>query len=299
MSGRFMLCGVGVVVAALVLAVGQAAPAADPPWEVYVLTGQSNMLGTTGSGDATPAPGPSPADERIACFWSNATSTNTAFPPKLYGDSGAAITTLRVQQGDGKANETFWGPEFGFARTLAARGRKNLLLIKACRGGGSNSLWDRAAFDRDPNAGHMWGHLRDTVRTALTEAGRDGRPFQVSGLLYLQGESNTADDAARSGERLAALAGNLREVGAEIRPGACRGMRTIVAEIAAAGGTKPRIATVAGHRRLADANPSVTFVPTADLPLKADGIHFGGDAKLEIGRRMAAAVLQPERPAGR
>ena len=173
------------------------------------------------------------------------------------------------------------------------------MLIKACRGGGSNSLWDRATFDRDPNAGHMWGHLRDTVRTALAEAGRDGRAFQVRGLLYLQGESNTADDAARSGERLAALAANLREVVEEIRPGGCRGMRTIVAEIAAAAGTKPRIATVAGHRRLADADPSVTFVPTADLPLKADGIHFGGDAKLEIGRRMAAAVLQPERPAGR
>lgn len=278
---------------------GRVAEAADPPWEVYVLTGQSNMLGTTGSGDPLPAPAAAAADERVAMAWSNVASTNTRFPPVLYGGSDGPIATLRVQQGDGKANQTFWGPEFGLARGLAAAGRKNLLLIKACRGGGSNSLWDKDTFDREPDQGHMWGHLRDTVRAALAEAGRDGRAFQVRGLLYLQGESNTADDAARSGERLASLAGNVRAVVEEIRPGSARGMRTIVAEIAASRATKARIATVAGHQRLAATDPTVAFVPTADLPLKSDGIHFGGEAKLEIGRRLAAALQQPQRGPGR
>lgn len=299
MSRRRTIAWSGVVraIAAVLLGSG-AGVAAEPPFDVYVLTGQSNMLGTTGSGDATPTPGDAEDDGRVAFFWSNAMSTTAVFPPKLYGDSGGGLTSLQVQQGDGKANETFWGPEFGFARAVVGRGQTHLLLIKACRGGGSNALWDAATFGRDPNAGHMWGHLRDTVRQPLTAATRDGRRFQVRGLLYLQGESNTADDAARSGERLATLAGNVRRLVEEIQPGAGRGMRTIVAEIAASRATTARMATVAGHRRLADGDASVTFVPTSDLPLKSDGIHFGGDARLEIGRRLAAAALGPDPPPG-
>jgi hypothetical protein len=144
----------------------------------------------------------------------------------------------------------------------------------------------------------MWGHLRDTVRQALTAATRDGRRFQLRGLLSLQGESNTAADAARSGERLATLAENVRRLVEDIQPGSSRGMRTIVAEIAAGRATTARIATVADDRRLADKDASVTFVPTSDLPLKSDGIHFGGDARLEIGRRLAAAALDRDPPPG-
>lgn len=163
-------CRSGVTAVAAVvqlLAAIAAMPARAVEYDVYILTGQSNALGTTAAGDSQPAPGVHEADRQTAFWWSNVSSTNRAYPPALHGDSGGRISTLQPQQGDGGANPTFWGPEFGFARRLFDRGARQTLIIKACRGGGSNSLWDKAAFETTADSGHMWGHLRDTVTAAL------------------------------------------------------------------------------------------------------------------------------------
>lgn len=269
-----------------------AASTAAVEYDVYILTGQSNALGTTAAGDSQPAPGTHEADRQTAFWWSNVSSTNRAYPPALHGDSGGRISTLQPQQGDGGANPTFWGPEFGFARRLFDRGARQTLIIKACRGGGSNSLWDKAAFETTADSGHMWGHLRDTVTAALAAVtATPGDSFRIRGFLYLQGESNTAADAAAADRRLGELVASLTAHVEAAHPGTTAGMTVVVGEIAASRSTAARVATTQAHRRLAEASEAVTFVPTADLPLKRDGIHFGGEAKLEIGRRMAEALL--------
>lgn len=109
-------------------------------------------------------------------------------------------------------------------------------------------------------------------------------------MLYLQGESNTAADAAAADQRLGELVASLTAHVEAAHPGTTAGMTVVVGEIAASRSTAARVATTQAHRRLAEASEAVTFVPTADLPLKRDGIHFGGEAKLEIGRRMAEAL---------
>lgn len=265
--------------------------------QVYILTGQSNSLGTTAAGDPLGLPGADAADGDTTFFWSNVTSTNTLYPPARFGDSGGGLTTLRIQQGDSGVNPSFWGPEFGFARTLAALGESDVLVIKASRGGGSNSLWDKNTFMASPDAGHMWGHLRDTVDAAIA-AVPAGDTFRIRGLLYLQGESNTAADAAVAGDRLAALAANLAAHIEAAYPGATAGMKTVSGEIAASRGTASRIATTAAQETLAAGNDAFAFVATRDLALKSDGIHFGGPAKLEIGRRMASAMAGRQITAG-
>jgi len=279
----------------VLLALSAAATAAEV--DLYVLTGQSNMLGTTAAGDPQPAPGADAGDAAARVWWSNVSPANDGWPPRLLGDSGGRFVPLAVQQGDGGRNETFWGPEFGFARELAARGRGPAVIVKACRGGGGNSLWDKATFERDPAAGHMWGHLRDTIDAAVTALGADpDATVRVRGLCYLQGESNSAAEAAAAGERLAALVKNLSAHVDTRHPGATRGMRVAVAEIAASRANPRRVQTTAAQQAFCKAFANAVFVPTADLPLKADGIHFGGTEKLEIGRRLAAAIAGPERP---
>ena len=283
------------VTLALVVATVAAPAVSAVEYDVYILTGQSNSLGTTGSGDARPAPGADPADGQTGFFWSNVTSTNTAYPPVLLGDSGGAITTLQPQQGDGGENPTFWGPEFGFSRTLFDRGARSTLIIKASRGGGSNSLWDKSAFETSDDAGHMWGQVRDTVDAALAAVrATPGDTFRIRGLLYLQGESNTAADAVVAGERLSALATNLVAHIETSHPGTTAGMKIVIGEIAASGATAARITTTTAQRTLAAGSDAYAFVPTGDLALKSDGIHFGGAAKLEIGRRMASAMAGTE-----
>ncbi len=271
----------------------QAPTAAGDAVNVYVLTGQSNMLGTTGADDHLREPGRHPADAATRIVWANVSPANHDWPPRLLGDSGGRLAPLAVQQGDGERNSTFWGPEFGLARQLAARGRRGVVIVKACRGGGSNSLWDKAVFDRDPAAGHMWGHLRDTLDTALDALTDEAGTVHVRGFCYLQGESDTDADAKVADERLAALVTNVTAHMEERLPGATSGMRVAVAEIAACGANARRKVTTAAQRAFCGRSPDAAFVPTADLKLKGDGIHFGGAAKLEIGRRLASALDEP------
>jgi hypothetical protein len=278
-----------------------AVPAPTGAIQVYILTGQSNSLGTTnleGSAPATYGPGAHAADASTALVWSNVRSTNTIYPPLLYGDSGGAALPLQMQQGDGGANPSFWGPEFGLARALhdAGPGEGPVLVIKASRSGGGNTLWHRPSFDTNPNFGHMWGHLRDTVDSALSILASGPAPFRVRGLLYLQGESNNSSEAAVADVRIAQLASELEGHIEGNYPGVATGLSVVIGEIAASNSSSNRELTTARQMELAAASPGIGFVRTADLPLKADNIHFGRQAKLTIGQRFAEALLGTSKP---
>lgn len=279
--------------AALLVVVGLTAPipsARAATHDVYILTGQSNSLGTTSSSDAVPMPGANPADAQTAFFWSNVDAANSVYPAALYGDSSGAFTTLQVQQGDGGANPSFWGPEFGFARKMAASNGANIMVIKASRGGGGNELWDRAVFEADNASGHMWGHLRDTVDAALGQIPA-GDLFEVKGFLHQQGESNSAGQAAVADAKLQDLIDNLKTHINTKYSDAAAGMYSVVGEVAASQSSSSRVTTTTLQEALGDSSSQIGFVRTRDLPLKSDGIHFGGSQKLEVGRRLADAFL--------
>src|ERR1022692_948672 len=158
MFGRLLLNG-------LVVFLTATQAVASAPMDVYILTGQSNSLGTTTLEGSSYFPTTLPEDAKIPFFWANAYGFG-GYPLQLYGMSGNKILTLRMQQGDG-SNPSFWGPEYGFGRTLYEAGRTNFLIIKASNGGGGNTLWDKATFDTNHAAGPMWGHVSNTVNTAL------------------------------------------------------------------------------------------------------------------------------------
>jgi len=278
--------------AACLLAAGAVGVASAEEYSVYILTGQSNSLGTTALEGGDPAvynPGSSDAYDDTAFFWSNVNASNTVYPPAIYGDSGGAITTLQVQQGLG-SNPTFWGPEFGFAQTLADLGHENVLIIKASRGGGGNGFWDEATFEVNNNAGHMWGHVTDTVDAALAQLIGQGHTFSVNGLMYVQGESNNGAQAAIADDRLNDFTNNLQAHINGTYAGAADGMHLVAGEIAASQSNGSRQTTTTLQQQLAAANDGFAFVGTRDLPLKSDNIHFGRDAKLEIGRRLGWAM---------
>jgi len=276
--------------AALLLATLSALPAAGVEFDVYILTGQSNSLGTTNL--ETPFdPGTDSADEHTEFFWSNVNASNTIYPPALYGDSEGVMTSLQMQQGDGGANPNFWGPEFGMARDMFDAGLNDVLIIKASRGGGGNGFWDKATFDANPDDGHMWGHLRDTIDAGLAAVINQGNTFEVKGLMYLQGESNNAEEAAIADTRLNDLINNLQSHIHVTYPDAADSMHTVVGEIAASHSNANRVLTTQKQIALAAEDPQISFVATNDLPLKSDGIHFARDAKLTIGSRFANVFI--------
>ena len=268
------------------LAAAQAVAAA--PVDVYILTGQSNSLGTTAS-ETNYNPGPHPADAVIRFFWANV-SGSASYPPASYGTSGNAFKPLQTQQG-GVGSPVFWGPEFGFARTLYDAGRTNFVIIKASASSGGNTLWDKAAFDANHNNGPMWGHVSNTVYTALGKLVASNQSFSVRGLLYLQGEGNNDVEAPIAGSRFSLLFSNLSAAINTTYPGTATGMRAVISEIAASQTSVNSRITTTQQVAVAYSNPAIAFVGTRDLPLKSDNLHFPKSSKLEIGARMANCFL--------
>lgn len=256
-------------------------------FDVYILTGQSNSLGTTELEGTTFDPGTHPADICTAFFWSNvAPSSSDPNNITLYGDSAGSITRLKMQQGDG-VNPSFWGPEFGFARRLFEAGRSDVMIIKVSRGGGGNRHWL-------PTTGHMANHLLKQIDLALTSIRNSGDTFTIRGLMYLQGESNSDDEAAVADSRLQTLIDYVQSHINADYSGAAASMYTVVGELASSSAGAARVKTTALQKSLAMGSCKVDFFETNDLPLKSDAIHFGRDAKLEIGRRFADAFISQD-----
>jgi hypothetical protein len=246
------------------------------PLKIFVLTGQSNSLGTTGDkNEPDITPGRDPLDAEIRFFWANCdTRKGGDGRAQLYDDSGGKIVPLQAQKGSG-ADPLFWGPEIGFCRHLAAAGERDFLFVKASRGGGGNGYWLKSNSDN-----HMYVHVVDTVKRAIA-ALPAGTRYEVAALLYLQGESDNADMAEVAGERLKTLVANLR---ADL-PNAT-GMRTIIAGIASGGPISDTVR--ARQSALPAADASFRYIDTMDLRAQRyDGLHFSKGAKLEIGKRMA------------
>lgn len=244
-------------------------------YRVFVVTGQSNSLGTTNGTETDTSPGTDAADPRVRFFWHNVADATTSI-----GSSGGAFTTLQAQQGGYYAGSaTHWGPEIGFARTLVRAGAGNIAIIKASRGGGGNTHWSKSAN------GHMYSHLVATVQAAATALTAAGDTFEISGLLYLQGESDSSAEASIAGTRITELVDNLR---ADL-PNAT-GMRCVIGGIAAAGAARDTVRT----QQSGAAASSALIDDFANLDLQSqvtDGLHFNRAAKLRIGTRFAMAFL--------
>ena len=247
---------------------------------IFILTGQSNSLGTTGDQQEKDiTPGESPWDAHIPFFWANRSTRVKDRASPLYDDSGGKIVSLRAQKGEG-TNPLFWGPEIGFARHLAANGVKDFVFVKASRGGGGNSYWVKGSHDD-----HMYRHVIETVQQAI-KALPPGVTFEIAALLYVQGESDSPVEAAAAGERLRTLVENLRQDLPQ-----AKAMRVIIGGIAS-NNSKSDIVR-AQQSALAKADSTYRYVDTLDLrSQRYDNLHFSKGAKLELGQRMARAWLE-------
>jgi sialidase-1 len=252
-----------------------ALPVAAAHYQVFLLTGQSNSLGTTNGTEADLSPGSDPADSRVKFFWHNVADATTSL-----GTSGGAFTPLQAQQGNYyPGSSTHWGPEFGFGRTLVRAGVENVAIIKASRGGGGNTHWSESA------GGHMYSHLVATVNSATATLTANGDTFEIAGLLYLQGESDSTAEADLAGTRFQELIDNLR---ADL-PNAAN-LKAVIGGIAAAGTARDTVR--ARHETLATASTYIDFFPNLDLQAQVtDGLHFNKAAKLRIGERYAQAFF--------
>ena len=253
-------------------------PTADAAhYKLFVLTGQSNSLGTTNGGEADTSPGTDPADAHVKFFWHNWADATTSL-----GDSGGVFTSLQSQQGGYYAGSaTHWGPEINCGRMLYRAGVRDFGIIKCSRGGGGNSLWSKTSSDH-----HMYSHVVDTVNAATASLTAAGDTFEIVGLLYLQGESDSAAEAAIAGTRVKELTDNLRVD----LPNAAN-LHCVIGGIARPSATSDTVR--AKHAAIAASTSYIDYFSNLDLQTSTapDNLHFNKVAKLKIGGRYAQAFF--------
>ena len=243
-------------------------------YKLFVLTGQSNSLGTTNGGEADPTSGSDPADANVLFYWDNVADASTSL-----GDSGGVWTTLQDQQGGHYGGSaTHWGPEINLARTLYRAGVRDFGVIKASRGGGGNTNWSMSS------GGHMYPHVTDTVDAAIA-ALDPGDTFEIVGFLYLQGESDSGAEANIADTRLSELITNLRGEWPE-----AASMHAVAGGITIAGANRDIVR--AKQAALAAGDVTISYFENLDMQGQLpDGIHLSKAAKMTVGERYAQAFL--------
>lgn len=264
----------------------EAPVAEEQTLKVFVLTGQSNSLGTLGTTDTTMrhgAIGSHPAEQAggVPFYWDHR-SDGTAAGDEALGKSDG-WTVVGAQTGGVYAgNDDHWGPEVGFARMLWNAGYRDFAIVKASRGGGGNGFWQKDSADD-----HMYDHVVATVNAAVAELPAGYQAHRIAGLLYVQGESNNSTEATEAGTRFSELLANLK---ADL-PGAAT-MTGVFGEIAGSGAN--RDTTRSAQLSLANSRADIGYAESAGLTVhNQDGlsVHYDAESAILLGERMAAEAI--------
>lgn len=254
--------------------------------KIFVLTGQSNSLGTLGTTDSSMrsrviGSHASEQADAIPFFWDNRSDGTTSGDLAL----GASVNWGPVTPQTGgvyAGNDDHWGPEIGFARMLWDAGYRDFGIIKASRGGGGNTFWMKGSADS-----HMYQHILSTVQHATVTLPAGYNDYEIAGLLYVQGESNSSTEAAGAGTRFSDLIANLK---ADL-PNASS-LRGVLGEIAGSG--TARDTTRTNQKSLADSRTDIGYAESNGLTIQnQDGLslHYDADSQILLGERMAAEMI--------
>lgn len=269
-------------------------PAADTR-DLILVAGQSNAVGF----DATPAQLPDDPSDRDVLFWWRCGDP----PPDAFDSTGPGWTTLQAQPvgtpmpkasgvprqyGNFAHAEGGFGPEVGLARTLRAREKKPLAILKAAFSGtGLRTDWNP---DDAGSGGACYRALVEETKRGLATAAEKKIDLHIRALVWVQGESDAnANDAPAYAERLGAMITRLRKdlnsplmialVGVNTNFG--NGKNAFMPEI------------IAQQKTLPAKLPHAAYVDTSGLTY-ANAAHFDTASTIEIGRRFADALLKLE-----
>lgn len=258
-------------------AAGDTGSAPPRPVQVYLLGGQSNM---DGGGFVTGLP-PSLqlAQDDVRLFWSGR---------GLWQGLSPASTWSRYGSGE------YFGPEVTFGRAMQdATGDAAVAVIKHAVGGTNLAdCWDPGASRADASQGSCYRDFLATVDAALAALDAEGQPYEIAGMAWMQGEADATYEPFAD-----AYADNLTHFVSRIREDvSAPSMPFAMGRIDCRQHCPWRDAVRSAQQAVADADPLVFAVETADLPQNADGLHFDASGVRTLGARLAAALLSAPQP---
>ena len=234
----------------------------SPPAAVFILAGQSNMVG----------------QGQIAEL-----DVNLRRQPANVEFYRTGVRTPMSEQPSA-------GPEFSLASELShSMSTRQIVLIKYAVGGVSLLAWapdwvaTQAALTQNEQVGPLYRNLLDQIGSITKN-----RRVEFAGVFWMQGERDARYPiAARDYEsNLAGLIQRLR-----------RDLKTprlpfIFGQVNPPAATYPGLADVRSAQvTIARTVSDTTLVPTDDLTKRADGLHYDTRGQVTLGRRFAQAYL--------
>jgi len=256
---------------------GKASVPTGERFRVFILAGQSNMVGQGQAPELT-EPYTKPHD-RIR-IWAD-------------GQWQVLVPSRR------------FGPEVGFAHALAKAWPEDTIGIIKVAIGGTGILafvpdWSKEQADRTGD-GHK-GPLYKTIMGCVRDARKQG-DFRVSGFVWKQGGKDmrnpeTAREYVGHFKRL--ITGLRKDTGVADLPAFISTYRTREEiekaaddpQVTALARSRPALLTVLrAHHEAAATIPHGVAVVHGPLPMRPDGIHFNTEGQLKQGRLIAEAVV--------
>lgn len=258
---------------------------------LYILTGQSNSLGSVKGSPATADQLAQYASEGL--LWNGSMAQSGAYwhETNATGNDPTWVTVaphLPVYNGN-----NCMGPEYGFSYMMLHKGWVNaeagdgLGVIKASLDGGRNTLWVKGTAS--------YNRILLTVETALDQMKESGNYSQIKleGLMYLQGESDTTADAAVAQTRYLAFFNNIKADLEAAGYDSSLLVQSVLGEPATWNGSDNN-GTAAQLEALADSREDIGWVRTRDLTKITSGdtmgVHYDGKSQITIGARYAYAM---------
>ncbi len=256
------------------LVVGAAPALGGTPIDVYILCGQSNMVG---SGNVTELNQDHPelAFQDDVLYWYQLTTAPPADPDIVAGSWGP----LRELSAEGHS----FGLELSFGRAIADASETPVAILKTAANGASIDFYTPTG-----SASAYWSHLSIDARVAIINLRAQGYEPRVRAFVWVQGSSdaNHPENHQLYGVNLERLAGGVRILwGVDL---------LVVQSQQHCCGPFPQgwIDTVRNAKTaftINDANATLT--ETDDLTLRSDLTHFEWRSLLTLGERLAADLL--------
>ncbi len=266
--------------------------------DLLLVAGQSNAVGF----DAHPKQLPADAKDADIAFWfrigdpppdkhdSTSDGLWSTLKPQAKGPAADTKSAPR-QYGNFAHAEGGFGVEMGLARTLTTPGKK-LGVIKAAWNGTSVAQDWITPNASTPNAGPCLTAFLSEVKAAAKAQTDKGVTVRYRGLAWVQGESDAnAKDAPLYAERLAAMVQHIRTELKAPKMAVVLGVNTRFGNMAKTSDAMASIVTA--QKEAAAKLPLASYVDAEGTTL-ANNAHFDSKGTLEMGNRMAAALLKIE-----
>ena len=234
----------------------------SPPAAVFILAGQSNMLGQGQIAELDVSLRRQPANVEFY----------------LTGVRSSMIAQPTV------------GPEFSLASGLSqSMPARQIVFIKYALGGVSLLAWapdwvaTQAALTENEQVGPLYRNLLDQIGSITRN-----KTVEFAGVFWMQGERDARYPVAAR-EYETNLAGLIQRLRRDLET---PGLPFIFGQVNPPAATYPGIADVRSAQvRIARTVSDTKLVPTDDLTKLADGVHYDTLGQASLGRRFAQAYL--------